>query len=215
MNFALWTASATSGASASCRCSTMTGQTFAPSVSKCSRARATARSGCSNAAAAGSTTTSFAPERSSNSRWRSRTPSRHSPPPTRTSVPPVRRAVTVWEPPTFGENAKLKVMSGTTSPLVSTSIKYSAPDSNSLASAGASGFTQRIRIDLPGSSVSSPGLRNAKTSVMSVLASPLGGPTLAVSSSTVMATGPGESRWSDIRLLPSSLFSGRPGQALC
>src|SRR5258708_21396395 len=63
---------------------------------------------------------------------------------------------------------------------------------NAPASRGASGLTLRMRMDLFGS----PGLRNAKTSVMSVRGSPFGDPTLAVSSPTLTAIGPGESKWS-------------------
>src|SRR2546423_2390811 len=72
--------------SASARRRTDRPRTDAPSPEKYSVARATTRSGCSNAAAVGSTTTS-SPARASSSAPKSRQPSRHSPPPTSASVP--------------------------------------------------------------------------------------------------------------------------------
>src|SRR5688572_2342626 len=66
---------------------TFSGLTLAPRASKWARARSTARSGCSNAAAVGSTTTSSVWAASSNAASKPRHGSLHSPPPTSARVP--------------------------------------------------------------------------------------------------------------------------------
>ncbi len=91
-NRALRTVSAIVVSSASPRCRTIKGRAVTPSDSRYAAARSAARSGCSNAAAVGRTTTSSVPDVASSSASNSRQPSLHSPPPMRANVPTPRTA---------------------------------------------------------------------------------------------------------------------------